>query len=118
MALTFLMIFIFIFYTYLGYPIFLSIWSYCFHKRVNKKYTTPDPFVSVIIAARNEENNIENRISNILAQNYPKDKINIIIVSDGSTDNTNAIVNRLIREIDSPNSFGKKKVRLSVFGYK
>lgn len=52
--------------------------------------------VSVIIAARNEEKNIRRRIHNILDQDYAKDKMEIIIVSDGSTDATNDIVREFI----------------------
>jgi len=45
-------------------------------------------FVSVIVAARNEEKNIKNCINSILNSNYPKEKYEIIVVNDRSTDNT------------------------------
>ena len=58
------------------------------------------PSVSVVIAARNEEKNIEQRIRNILEQDYPKEKLELIIVSDGSTDNTEDIVTQMIEEAE------------------
>lgn len=48
------------------------------------------PGVTVIIAARNEENNIKKTIENVLDQNYPK--LDLIIIDDGSTDKTYHIV--------------------------
>lgn len=48
--------------------------------------------VSIIIAARNEEENIERTISAILNQNFPKDKLELIIVDDHSTDRTAEII--------------------------
>lgn len=48
--------------------------------------------VSVIIAARNEENNIARTIDAILNQNFPKDKLELIIVDDHSTDRTAEII--------------------------
>lgn len=83
---------LFIFYTYAGYPLLLLLWGKLFPKKINKSYPKEYPTVSVIIAAKNEDKNIGPRLENLLAQDYPKDKIEIIIVSDGSEDNTNAIV--------------------------
>ena len=57
-----------------------------------------EPKVSVIVAVRNEDKNVERRIRDLASQHYPKDKLEIIVVSDGSNDNTNIIVERLIRE--------------------
>lgn len=48
--------------------------------------------VSIIIAARNEEDNIARTISAILNQNFPKDKLELIIVDDHSTDKTADII--------------------------
>lgn len=52
------------------------------------------PVVSVIIAAYNEEKVIEAKIMNTLQLDYPINKLEIIIVSDGSTDQTDVIVSR------------------------
>jgi len=48
--------------------------------------------VTVVIAARNEENNISNILEDLTHQTYPKDLYKVIIVNDGSTDNTQQII--------------------------
>lgn len=55
------------------------------------------PTVSLIIAAYNEERIIKDKIKNCLELDYPKDKLEIIVASDGSTDKTNDIVEELIK---------------------
>lgn len=65
--------------------------------------------ITVIIAAYNEERIIKQKIENTLSLNYPKDKLEIIIVTDGSTDNTYAIAKQYekIRCFHEPNRSGK-----------
>jgi hypothetical protein len=55
---------IFILYPCAGYPALLFVWSRLFPKPVRKAYLKPEPLVSVVIAARNEEKNIRPRIEN------------------------------------------------------
>lgn len=98
MKLLFWILLLFVFYTYFGYPLFLYLLSLFYVKPIRKAKNGFFPPVSVVIAARNEEANIERRIENILDQDYPKDKLELIIVSDGSTDKTEAIVVRMIEE--------------------
>jgi len=89
---------IFIVYTYAGYPALLYLWSRLFPKPVRKAYMEPAPMVSVVIAARNEEKNIRARIENLAQQDYPAEKLEIIVVSDGSHDGTVQIVGGVIEE--------------------
>ena len=64
-----------------------------------KAPATPDlPSVTVIISAYNEERHIGARIQNLLQQDYPADRINIVIGSDGSSDRTVEIA----REFSDP----------------
>lgn len=49
------------------------------------------PMVSVIVPAYNEEQHLAARIQNVLASDYPKDRLDVIVVSDCSTDGTNDI---------------------------
>ncbi len=59
-----------------------------------KVYYTPStelPSVSLIIPAYNEGNWIANKISNSLDLSYPSEKLEIIVITDGSTDDTNSI---------------------------
>jgi cellulose synthase/poly-beta-1,6-N-acetylglucosamine synthase-like glycosyltransferase len=76
----------FLAYTYIVYPFIICAWGAGFPRRVRKRYEGLP--VSVVVAARNEQRNIEDRVHNLLAQDYPADLIEVIIVSDGSTDRT------------------------------
>lgn len=57
------------------------------------------PLVSIIITTRNEEINIQNCLESIKRQNYPLDKIEIIIVDNNSTDKTLVIARRYTDKI-------------------
>lgn len=79
----------------------------------------PVTFVSILIAARNEEGKIENTIRDILAQNYPRELFELIIVDDHSTDRTSEIISsyasagvKLIKlnETELLNSYKKKAI--------
>lgn len=77
-------------YVYIGYPITLFLFSK-FLKREVKKGSF-EPTVTILIAAYNEEVSIRKTLENKLELDYPKDKLEIIVVSDGSTDRTDHIV--------------------------
>jgi cellulose synthase/poly-beta-1,6-N-acetylglucosamine synthase-like glycosyltransferase len=79
-----------IFYTYLGYPLLISLLSHLFPKV--KNYHQTYPFTSLIIAAFDEEKIISSKIQNCLHLDYPKNLLQIIIVADGSNDRTADIV--------------------------
>jgi len=53
------------------------------------------PTVTVVIAAFNEAKHIEDTVRNKLAQDYPRDRLRVIVVSDGSEDGTDEIVKRI-----------------------
>ncbi len=80
-----------ILWPYTIYPLILSVNS-LFKKLNLKKDPQYLPLVSVIIAAHNEEASIREKINNTLSLNYPKDKLEIIVASDYSTDKTIEIV--------------------------
>ncbi|MCP4748619.1 MAG: glycosyltransferase family 2 protein [Desulfobacteraceae bacterium] len=81
---------LFIFYVYFGYPFLLFVIG--IFKRQNRYEEDYLPNVTIIIAAYNEEANIEGNINNKLNLDYPCDKLEIIVVSDGSSDKTDQIV--------------------------
>ena len=56
------------------------------------------PSVSILIAAYNEQSTIKEKVMSIINSNFPTDKIEIIIGSDCSTDNTNEIIKKLAEE--------------------
>ncbi len=100
-----------LFYIYFGYPIILWIFAKVRRRPVRKGPITPG--ISVIIAAYNEENVIGQRLENILNSDYPLDKIEIVVSSDGSTDGTNFILQETashsenVRFVNSPERGGK-----------
>jgi cellulose synthase/poly-beta-1,6-N-acetylglucosamine synthase-like glycosyltransferase len=83
-------------YCYAGYP--ALIWLLARLRGRRPVASAPDenelPFVSVLIAAYNEETEIAGRIENALAMDYPRDRLEIVVGSDGSTDGTSRIVSR------------------------
>jgi poly-beta-1,6-N-acetyl-D-glucosamine synthase len=81
-------------YVYAGYPALLAIWAALVSKphvdepAVEYRHDEALPGVSVIIAARNEARRLPGRIENLLGADYPQDRLQIIVASDGSTDHT------------------------------
>jgi len=80
-----------IFYTYIGYPLLIT-----FLAKRRKRAFVPKlreyPKVSVIIPVYNEEDVLERKINNCLNVDYPYEKIEVLVGSDGSTDRTNDII--------------------------
>jgi glycosyltransferase involved in cell wall biosynthesis len=78
-------------YAYLIYPLLIAVVA-----RVYTRFSPIDenhkPYVSVILAAYNEEQNIGHCLDSLLLQKYPAGKIEIIIGSDGSLDKTSEIL--------------------------
>lgn len=79
-----------IFHAYFGYPLTLRLLSIRWRKTVTKGSFQPP--VSLIIAACNEERRIRDKIGNTIALDYPRERLQVIVASDGSTDGTDEIV--------------------------
>ena len=79
-----------IIYTYAGYPLIIWLAARIRPRAVKKADITP--FVSVVVACHNEAANIGSKISNLLESDYPPERLEIVVVSDGSTDLTRAVV--------------------------
>ena len=77
-------------YIYFGYPALLWIASRIRSRPVKEEEIAPA--VTFIIPAYNEERTIRRKIENTLSLDYPADRIEALVVSNGSTDGTNAIV--------------------------
>jgi cellulose synthase/poly-beta-1,6-N-acetylglucosamine synthase-like glycosyltransferase len=105
-----------VFFAYLGYPALVFALSRLFGRRpVPPAVEGADlPTISLLIAAYNEEVDIEARVRNALALQYPLGKLEVVIASDGSTDATNDIVRRFadrgVRLIAYPENRGKTTV--------
>ncbi len=80
-----------LFCTYIGYPVYVVLRAKLFRRNV-KKDLNYKPMASIIMSAYNEEAFIARKIDNLLNSDYPKDKIEILVGSDGSTDRTNEIL--------------------------
>lgn len=79
-----------IIYAYAGYPLLIVFLSVFIRNKVNA--SPIEPYVSILISAYNEEKDIEEKLKNCFKLDYPKDKYEIIVASDGSTDSTDSIV--------------------------
>lgn len=87
-----------VFYTYVGYGILL-----CLLVKIKEFFSKPAihqispadfPYVSLLIAAYNEEKIVDEKMSNCFELGYPKDKLKIVWITDGSTDSTNEKLSR------------------------
>jgi len=80
-------------WTHLGYPLAASLVARLRPRVVAK--ASWEPSVAVVIAAHNEERVIERRLENLLALDYPPEKLEIVVASDASSDRTDEIVRAL-----------------------
>ncbi|HEX2958331.1 MAG TPA: glycosyltransferase family 2 protein [Chitinispirillaceae bacterium] len=78
------------FFSYFGYPVTLILVSAVSRKMFLREPVTPS--VSLIITAYNEEKRIREKLENTMKLDYPKELLQIIVASDGSTDKTHDIV--------------------------
>ena len=92
-------------YTYFVYPVVLfasysfsqlrSDWRHLFSRadrRVAPLAEDAVPMISFLIPAHNEEARLPRKLANLREMNYPREKLQIIFVSDGSSDSTNEIL--------------------------
>lgn len=79
-------------WVYGGYPAFLQVLRRLRRSPAELAAPTQFPSVTVIVTAYNEENTISDKIENSLALEYPEDRLDVIVASDGSTDRTNELV--------------------------
>jgi len=92
MITIFIITIIIIIFICLGYPTLLLLLS--LFKKNKEKCSSYFPTISLIIACHNEQDVIEEKILNSLKLNYSKEKLEIIIFSDGSTDNSEEIIKK------------------------
>jgi len=99
-------------YTVVGYPLWVALKGILFPKRVRRANFTP--YVSVVVPAHNEEAHIGERIEDLLAADYPEDRLEIIVVSDGSTDGTCEVVRKYeprVRLLELKEQLGKTEAQ-------
>ena len=79
-----------IFFAYAGYPICLYLLARYWPRPVRRARIFPK--VTIVLAVYNEEGNLLRKLDNLAALDYPADRLEVIVVSDGSTDQTNKIL--------------------------
>jgi cellulose synthase/poly-beta-1,6-N-acetylglucosamine synthase-like glycosyltransferase len=100
-------------YSYLGYPLILLLLRIFIHRRTNKGAI--EPMVTFIVPAHNEADVIEDKIRDTIRLDYPADKSELLIASDGSVDDTVELARRLsdgrrVRVLAFPRRRGKISV--------
>jgi cellulose synthase/poly-beta-1,6-N-acetylglucosamine synthase-like glycosyltransferase len=80
-------------WTHAGYPLAAAAAARIRPRGVRKEDATPS--VSIIVAAHDEDDVIRRRVENLLALDYPRERMEIVVASDGSTDATDAIVEEI-----------------------
>lgn len=90
MAVVFTASILLVFHAYFGYPLTLRILRTFRRKTVKKEPL--EASVTLIITACNEERRIKDKLENTIKLDYPQNKLQVLIASDGSTDQTNEIV--------------------------
>ena len=78
-------------YVYAGYPLLLYLYS---RSRPEPRYVCPDdlPRVTLLISAYNEEDCIAEKLENSLSLDYPEELLEVVVISDQSSDETDEIV--------------------------
>ena len=86
-------------WTHVGYPVAAAALARLRPRPVRKEDLTPD--VTVVVAAHDEEEVIGRRVENLLALDYPPERLAIVVASDGSTDRTDEIVEEIAAQASS-----------------
>lgn len=91
-------------YSYLGYPAWLWLRSRWSPRPVRRGFveSTTAPAVSALMVVRNEEAVIARKLENLLTLDYPQAKLDVVVVSDGSSDRTPAILADYARDSGLP----------------
>jgi biofilm PGA synthesis N-glycosyltransferase PgaC len=83
-------------YTYVGYAGWLRLRMFWRSRPVMRGAITPP--ISVVMVVRNEEKIVGSKLQNLLSLDYPADRLEIVVVSDGSSDGTEQILQDYARD--------------------
>ena len=104
--------FVILMYIYFGYPLLVGMLARLVGREPRREPILPA--VSLVIPAHNEEAYLEEKLRNSLSLDYPRDRLEIVVASDGSTDQTNAIAQRFraqgVRLLALPAHRGKARL--------
>lgn len=111
-------------YCYVGYPLILFLAAavvqaardarFLVTRRERRSRTASRPFVSIIMAAYNEEDVIGQTLEQCIGVDYPSDRLEIIVGSDGSTDGTVEVAGRYQGAGVTVVAFPKRRGKLAV----
>jgi cellulose synthase/poly-beta-1,6-N-acetylglucosamine synthase-like glycosyltransferase len=87
-------------YVYAGYPALVWLWARLRPAPAAPDRTADTPAISIVVAARNEARHLPARLDNLLRLDYPPSRRQIIVVDDGSTDDTLTILDRYRDAVD------------------
>jgi biofilm PGA synthesis N-glycosyltransferase PgaC len=73
-------------YTYVGYPLLVRMWSRLRPRPPRSGQV--EPRVTLLVVTYNEAARVSRRLANLMALDYPRDRLQIVLASDGSTDGT------------------------------
>jgi len=109
MKLLFLFSVSLILFAYAGYPIYMWFRAKFWPRPLRRAKIFPR--VTIVMAVHNEEKYLPGKLRNLAALDYPSDSLEVIVVSDGSTDQTNKILGELqnggVRAVILPKHMGK-----------
>lgn len=98
-------------YAFAGYPAVLHLAGSVMPRRSVRQPHDSVPRVAVIVSVYNEVGVIHSKIQNFLALEYPRDRLELVVVSDGSTDGTDDVVracsDERVRLLVQPRNMGK-----------
>jgi cellulose synthase/poly-beta-1,6-N-acetylglucosamine synthase-like glycosyltransferase len=98
-------------YAYVGYPVLL--WGAGRTRPRSVRRARAYPFISIVVVAHNEASRIRRRVENLRSLTYPAERREIVVVSDGSTDETVREARSAgdgVRVVDNPDRAGKAAV--------
>lgn len=105
--------FVLLFYTYFGYPVVIGVMARLWGREFRRGDETPS--VSFIVPIHNGEEYLQQKIDNTLDLDYPKDRLQLLFVSDGSTDSTAEVLTEArskgIEPILLPRRVGKSEAQ-------
>jgi poly-beta-1,6-N-acetyl-D-glucosamine synthase len=90
MTLVFWSSLLLIFWAYAGYPIWMCLRAKFWPRTIQRGDICPT--VTILLSAHNEEKYLSAKLENLDRLDYPADRLDVVIVSDGSTDRTNQIL--------------------------
>jgi biofilm PGA synthesis N-glycosyltransferase PgaC len=109
LALLFWLFVAVVLYTYLGYAVLVWAWARLVRRPQKAASIAFEPDVTLVVPAYNEADILAAKLNNCLALDYPADKLQLLFITDGSTDNSSAVLAAYpqVRHLHQPARAGK-----------